>query len=140
LDLDRAGATIVEVGGKRNLPEFAKLATSFNIPTGILYDEDSSDFKDNQEEEAVFNAQLDAFGRSDGTVRVWRIPKTYEDNLRKVVGEAQYQAMCQKYAKTGKPTRARLIATEQGLPIPVPLEDVLRWLANKPAGVSSKGS
>jgi hypothetical protein len=122
------------------LPEFAKLAVSFSIPTGILYDEDSSDFKDNQQEELAFNAQLDAFGRPDLSVRVWKISKTYEDNLRKAVGEAQYQVMCQKYAKTGKPTRARLMATEKGLPIPAPLEDVLRWLANKHAGVSPKGS
>ena len=37
IDLDRAGATIVEVGGKRNLKDFAELAISFQIPTGIVY-------------------------------------------------------------------------------------------------------
>ena len=37
-DLDRAGATIVEVGGKRNLKDFAELAISFQIPTGVAYD------------------------------------------------------------------------------------------------------
>ena len=38
LDLDRQGATIIEVGGKRNLIEFAQIAISFGIPTGIVYD------------------------------------------------------------------------------------------------------
>ena len=33
LDLDRTGATIVEVGGKRNLKDFAELAISFQIPS-----------------------------------------------------------------------------------------------------------
>jgi putative ATP-dependent endonuclease of OLD family len=32
------------VGGKRNLMEFAKIAISFGIPTGVIYDRDSSDF------------------------------------------------------------------------------------------------
>jgi len=44
LDLDRRGATIVEVGGKRNLKDFADLAISFQIPVGVVYDKDSSDF------------------------------------------------------------------------------------------------
>jgi putative ATP-dependent endonuclease of OLD family len=45
VDLDRVGATIIEVGGKRNLVEFAELALSFGIPTGVVYDKDSSDFR-----------------------------------------------------------------------------------------------
>ena len=63
LDLDRKGATIVEVGGKRNLIEFALIASSFGIPTGVMYDEDSSDIEDKQEE-AEFNKQLDAIADS----------------------------------------------------------------------------
>jgi predicted ATP-dependent endonuclease of OLD family len=44
LDLDRAGATIVEVQGKKNLIDFAEIATSFRIPTGIVYDKDATNF------------------------------------------------------------------------------------------------
>lgn len=128
LDLDRAGATIVEVGGKRNLLEFAKIASSFDIPTGILYDEDSSDFRDQQEgEEAAFNATLEALAREDGSVAVWSLDKNYEDNLRRALGAARYEKLCAKHVFR-KPTRARLIAMEQGLPVPEPLEEVLRWL------------
>ena len=131
LDLDRAGATIVEVGGKRNLTEFIQIATSFEIPTGIVYDEDSSDF-DNKGEEAKFNATLDGFSKADGSVQVWRLSKNYEDHLRSAVGEGKYQELCQKYPNFGKPTRARLIAMEVDLPIPNPIPGILGWLANKP--------
>lgn len=130
-DLDREGATIVEVGGKRNLPEFAAIAISFGIPTGVLYDEDSSDFRDDRGDEPAFNARLDALARPDGSVRVWRLSTKYEDELRKALGESKYQELCQKYPKVGRPTRARLIATEPELPIPPNLVDALSWLANK---------
>ena len=132
LDLDREGATIVEVGGKRNLPEFARIAMSFGIPTSILYDEDSTDFKDRKEEEKKFNEGLDALKRADRAVMVWCFSRNYEDNLRQAVGEKKYQELCQKYSNTGKPIRARLIAMETDLPVPPPLGEVLRWLANKP--------
>ncbi len=132
-DLDREGASIVEVGGKRNLPEFAKIAWSFRIPTGILYDEDSSDFEDKKDEQA-FNNALEGFARADGTMRVWHFSKRYEDHLRTAIGEKKYQELCQKYPQVGKPTRARLIAMEDGLPTPPPLEEVLGWLAKGPGG------
>jgi len=131
LDLDREGATIVEVGGKRNLIEFAKIAASFGIPTSILYDTDSSDFKDKREEEAAFNKELDAFAKADGLFKVWQCSKNYEDELRRCLGEKKYQDLCQKYERVPKPSRARLIASEDELPIPPPFEEVLRWLAKK---------
>ena len=134
LDLDREGATIVEVGGKRNLIEFAKIAASFGIPTGIVYDLDSSDFKGKQEEEVAFNKELDDFAKADDLFKVWQCSKNYEDQLRKSLGEQKYQELCQKYERVAKPTRARLIASEDGLPIPPPFEEVLRWLANKENG------
>jgi hypothetical protein len=83
-------------------------------------------------EEEKFNEQLDAFANREGTRRVWRLSKKYENHLRKALGEKKYQELCQKYSLVEKPTRARLIATEAGLSIPEPVEDVLRWLANKP--------
>jgi putative ATP-dependent endonuclease of OLD family len=133
IDLDSAGATIIEVGGKRNLMEFARIAISFGIPTGIAYDKDSSDFpKDKRSEEEAYNAQLDALAKADGTVRVWRFDVNYETHLRNALEEAKFQQLCQKFPNVGKPTRARLIAMEPHLPIPLPVEDILGWLANRP--------
>lgn len=130
IDLDREGATVVEVGGKRNLKEFAEIAISFGIPTGIVYDRDSSDIKDEQEEQAV-NAELDALGEEDGSVMVWGLSNNYEDHLRSALGEERYQTLCQKFPKVGKPTRARLIALEDGLPIPDPVSEILNWLGGR---------
>jgi putative ATP-dependent endonuclease of OLD family len=127
-DLDRNGATIVEAGGKRNLLEFVHIAESFGIPVSILYDEDSSDFKDRHDEEQKFNQQLDDLRNNGGSVRVWRMPKNYESQLRKTLGEAKYLELCQKYSNVGKPTRARLIACEPGLPVPDAIAEILKWL------------
>jgi predicted ATP-dependent endonuclease of OLD family len=133
IDLDQSGATIIEVGGKRNLMEFARIAISLRIPTGVVYDKDSSDFpKEKKAEEEAYNAQVDALHNADGTVQVWKLHDCYEDHLRKALGEPKYQELCQKFPNVGKPTKARLIAMEPGLVIPEPVEEILRWLGNKP--------
>jgi putative ATP-dependent endonuclease of the OLD family len=130
IDLDREGATIVEVGGKKNLLEFARIATSFGIPTGVVYDVDSSDFDGKQkEEEEAYNASLDALAGSHEGVSVWRFSPRYERHLRDALGENNYQSLCQKFPSVGKPTQARLIALEGGTPIPKPVDEILEWLA-----------
>lgn len=123
LDLDREGATIIEAGGKRNIQTFADIAISFEIPTSILYDEDSSDFQ-STDEETKFNSQLEAYARQDGTVRVWGLKSKYEDHLVRSIGDEKFQEVCQKFSGVGKPARLRLIASEEGLPIPEPLAEV----------------
>lgn len=131
LDLDKAGATIVEAGGKRNVKDLVEIATSFGIHVGVVYDEDSSDFQ-NKVDEKAFNAELDALAKPDGSVRVWRLSKNYEDHLRKALTEPVYQQLSQKYAAEAgrsKAVKARLIATEQGKPVPPPVGDILKWLA-----------
>lgn len=137
LDLDREGATIVEVGGKRNLMEFAQIAASFEIPTGVVYDEDSSDFGPKQKnDEAAYNAALDGLAKADGSVKVWRFSSNYEAHLRAALGDGAYQDLCQKFPNTGKPTRARLIAMEDGTAIPAPVDDILYWLAGRPKPIA----
>jgi ABC-type cobalamin/Fe3+-siderophores transport system ATPase subunit len=137
VDLDEAGATIVEVGGKRNLMEIAGIAISFGIPTGVVYDEDSSDFRNQRADEESLNGQLDALARDDRSVRVWRLVKNYEDHLRGCLGEEEYQRLCNKFASMGKPTRARRIAQEPDLPIPPPFGEILDWLVGQPVEGSS---
>ena len=132
IDLDRAGSTIVEVGGKRNIPDLASVAISLSIPTGIVYDEDSPEFKDRRQEEALFNAKLDALARPDATVRVWRLTKDFEDHVRRAVGEAKYQHLCQRFsteAGRSKPIKQRLIARDGDTSIPEEFVELLVWLA-----------
>jgi predicted ATP-dependent endonuclease of OLD family len=140
LDLDREGATIVEVGGKRNLPEFAGIASSFQIPTGVVYDKDSSDFRGEKEKEEEFNQLLDSLEKEDGSVRVWRLTSKYEDHVRNAFGEETYQELCQNFPGLSKPTRQRLIAMEDGLPVPKPFDDILSWLADKPVAAAAGGA
>jgi len=134
IDIDREGATIVEVGGKRNLPEFADIASSFGIPTGILYDKDSSDFKDKRNDEVQFNKDLDFRNKDNESCRVWCLDKNYEDNIKKELGEDNYQKLCAKFPNVSKAVRARLIAMDDEFPVPNPLKEVLIWLANKNVG------
>ena len=129
LDLDREGATIVEVGGKGNLEYFANIAISFNIPTGIVFDLDASDYKDKRDEEKAINEDLNK--RDNGKdIRVWPFDKKYEDHLRTAIGEEKYQELSQKFGKN-KVYKARMIAMEKEIKIPEPVEEILLWLANK---------
>jgi predicted ATP-dependent endonuclease of OLD family len=77
LDIDAAAATVVEVGGKRNLIDIAELAISFGIPTGIIYDKDSGDFGNRKNEETEYNKRLDDLGKTNGSVRVWQLDPDY---------------------------------------------------------------
>lgn len=126
VDLDRAGATIVEVGGKRNLLPFAEVAASFGIPTGLLFDEDSGDIQD-ADVEATLNQRLEAFGESEATHAAWQLSQDYEDNLRRQLGENRYQELCQTHSGVGKPSPARLIAADNSAPIPAPVEEIIGW-------------
>ncbi len=131
LDLDRAGATIVEVGGKKSLMEMALIAMSLEIPTGVLYDRDSSDFSRNPAgEEDAYNSQLNRL--DDGVkTRVWMMKKDYEDELRTAFGETQYQTLCAKYGAISKVIRGRLIAEQETLlPIPTVIKEATEWLGD----------
>lgn len=125
-DLDNAGVTIVEVGGKRNLKMFVDIAISFGIPTGLIYDTDSSDFGDKDEEDA-FNQDLENY--SQNGVSVWKFDKNYEDELRNAMTEDKYQEACQKYGRR-KTIRARLIAQDESYEIPEFIKPITSWLAN----------
>ena len=78
----------MEVGGKRNLKDFAELAISVQILVGIVYDQDSSDFKE-EDEETEYNGILDGFQTDDGLVRAWQIDRKHEDAVRRAVGEKE---------------------------------------------------
>ncbi len=127
LNLDRGGCSIVEVGGKRNLPMFLDVVSSFGIPVTVVFDTDSSDFpKGKQDEEEAFNAELSA--RQNDLVRVTEVSPKYEAVLRDQIGDATYQALCQKYPGASKPRRARLIAADNEAPVPALANEILKPL------------
>lgn len=127
LDFDCKGATIVEVGGKRNLTAFADLAKSFEIPFGIAYDIDSSDFPD-KSVETVYNSSLDAYQSNDNMV--WKFDKKYEDELRSFLTEPVYIKACEKYPNYSKAVKARLIAQDSEFEVPTFIEPIMTWLSS----------
>ncbi|HEL8421055.1 TPA: hypothetical protein U0D67_001994, partial [Legionella pneumophila] len=82
----------------------------------------------NKQEEESFNNILDGLETSDGTVKVWKFEKNFENYYRSEIGEDNYQILCQKFPNTAKPTRARLIAMENDYPIPKTILEVLSWV------------
>lgn len=131
IGLDAAGGTIVEAGGKRALMDFAELAISFGIPTGIVYDRESSEIAD-KKEEAEYNTRLDAMATPDGSVMVWCLDPDYETATQAEVGEAKYREIMDRYPPSvygkGKPRRARLAATDAEMRAPQPLLEAIKWL------------
>ncbi len=128
LDFDGVGGTIVEVGGKRNLQMMADIALSFDISTGIIFDTDSSDFSDKTEEKE-FNELLDGYSKKGA--KVWKFEKNYEEELKKALTDNVYQTACQKYPKTSKAIKARLIAQDTTYSVPDFIKPIIKWLANK---------
>jgi len=104
------------------------LITSFNIPLGIIYDIDCSDIQKEDEEKAL-NEELEKY-KTKG-VSVWGFDKKYEDELKKSLGDDVYQNACQKYSKTAKPTRARLIASDDEYSIPEFIKPIIKWLSGE---------
>lgn len=124
VDLDRLGISVVEVGGKRNLPAFADIVASFGIPLTIVFDTDSSEFRDRREEEGEFNAALRA--RQSDRVNVIELDPKYEAVYREQIGDAEYQRVCEAYPGVTKAVRGRLIAADESAPVPDFMERVLR--------------
>lgn len=125
IDFDSVGATIIEVGGKRNLKSFADLIISFNIPLGIIYDIDCTDIKD-AEENTILNLELEGYKQRG--VNVWSFDKKYEEEFKKEFGVQVYDEVCNKYPKVSKATRARLIAIDTEYPVPKFVKPIIKWL------------
>ncbi|WP_198026147.1 AAA family ATPase [Mesorhizobium sp. LNHC209A00] len=131
VDLDAAGGTIVEAGGKRALIDFAELAISFGIPTGIIYDRDSKEIT-NKEEEGIYNARLDGMASADGQARVWCLDPDYEQAIIAEMGETKSREILDRYPPSiygkGRARRARMAATDSEMRAPPKLMEAIRWL------------
>lgn len=128
IDFDGVGSTIIEVGGKRNLIDFVELAISFEIPVGLVYDTDSSDFKkDEKDEETNYNELLNSYAGKG--VQVFVFEKNYEDECKKFYSDKTYQEYCQQFGRN-KTLRARLMAQEESIPIPDFVQPIIGWLGS----------
>jgi predicted ATP-dependent endonuclease of OLD family len=140
IDLDTAGVTVVEVGGKKNLLDVAELAVSFGIPTGVIFDTDAKDFSSEQEQ-AEYNDKL--LRLANATTCVWPLDPDYERYLRSVVGEETYLKVLARYPPSefgqSKSRRGRLIAADPDMTVPPVLAEALRWAAERPLSQKSSG-
>jgi predicted ATP-dependent endonuclease of OLD family len=128
IDFDGVGSTIIEVGGKRNLIDFVELAISFEIPVGLVYDTDSSDFKkDEKDEESKYNELLNSYAGKG--VQVFVFEKNYEDECKRFYSDKTYQVYCQQFGRN-KTLRARLMAQEESIPIPDFVQPIIGWLGS----------
>lgn len=116
-DLNRSGCSVIEVGGKKALKQFAQIVSSFGIPLTIVFDRDASKgtFKDKKEEES-FNAELHAM--KSPSVRVIEHAPDFEGVFRTEIGEDAYLKHCQKYPDTSKAVKQRLIAADPSVETP----------------------
>lgn len=124
-DLDRVGTSIIEVGGKRNLIDYVELALSFEIPVGVVYDTDSSDFAGKKDEEIEYNKSIESFLKKG--VQVYSFNKNYENELREFYGDDLYQSYCMKYGRN-KAQRARLMAMDEEISIPDFVKSIIEWI------------
>jgi len=125
IDLDKIGASIIEVGGKRNLIDYVELALSFDIQVGVVYDTDSFDFSGKREEEKEYNETINSYAEKG--VAVFTFKKNYEDELRRFYGEEQYQRYCNIYGRN-KTQRARLMAMNEDIEIPEFIKPIIDWI------------
>lgn len=128
IDFDGVGSTIIEVGGKRNLIDFVELAISFEIPVGLVYDTDSSDFKkEEKSEEEKYNELLNSYAQRG--VQVFVFEKNYEDECKKFYSDKTYQDYCQQFGRN-KTLRAKLMAQEESISIPDFVQPIIAWLGS----------
>jgi predicted ATP-dependent endonuclease of OLD family len=122
IDLDGAGATVINSGGKSAVLDLAKIAISFGIPTGIVYDVDGGD--------DPLNAELEALA-SDG-VRIWSLDPDYEKAASAEVGEDRYREIMDRYPPSAygksKSRRARMAAADDDMRPPAKLLEAIQWL------------
>jgi predicted ATP-dependent endonuclease of OLD family len=116
VDLNRRNISIIEVGGKKSLPLFLDVVSSLRISVTVVFDTDSSDFRDNREKELDFNRTLTE--RSGDGIRVIEMEPDYEKSYRRQIGEESYLKLCNQYPGPSKSVRAVQIARDASTQIP----------------------
>lgn len=111
-DADREGISIVECGGKPNIPLFARICDAVGVPYLVVHDRDAPRGKEPIPSERAVNAEI---ARAAGSERT-------------IVLEPDFEAVAGLEGHSHKPERAwRSFAVERRA-IPEPLEDAVRRL------------
>ena len=109
-DADREGVSIVECGGKSNIPVFAQICQSCGIPFVVVHDRDAEPDEDPIPAEVALNALIaEVVGRE-----------------RTIVLEPDFEAVAGLKGHSGKPERAWRHFSQPGVEVPEPLERAVR--------------
>jgi AAA domain, putative AbiEii toxin, Type IV TA system len=109
-DADRAGVSIVECGGKSNIPVFAQICRSCGIPFIVVHDRDAEPGKDPIPQEVALN---DLIAATAGAERI-------------VVLEPDFEGVAGLRGHSNKPERAWNHFSTPGVEVPEPLERAVR--------------
>ena len=105
-DADRAGVSIVECGGKSNIPVFARICQACEIPFVVVHDRDAEPGKDPIPQEVALN---DLIAATAGAERL-------------VVLEPDFEGVAGLRGHANKPERAWNHFSTPGVEVPEPLE------------------
>lgn len=119
-DADREGVSVVECGGKSNIPVFARICQACGIPFVVVHDRDAEPGKEPIPAEVALNTLIAEVAGSE----------------RAVVLEPDFEAVAGLRGQSNKPERAWNHFSTPGVEVPEPLERAVR-LALEP--LSPKG-
>ena len=109
-DADREGVSIVECGGKSNIPVFARICQSCGIPFAVVHDRDAEPGEEPIPAEVALNALIAEVVGSERTV----------------VLEPDFEAVARLKGHSGKPERAWRHFSTPGVEVPAPLARAVR--------------
>jgi hypothetical protein len=109
-DADREGVSIVECGGKSNIPVFAQICRSCGIPFVVVHDRDAEPGEEPIPQEVALNALIAEAAGSD----------------RVVVLEPDFEGVAGLRGHSNKPERAWNHFSTPGVEVPEPLERAVR--------------
>ncbi len=109
-DADREGVSVVECGGKSNIPVFARICQACGIPVVAVHDRDAEPGKEPIPAEVALNTLIAEVAGSE----------------RAVVLEPDFEAVAGLRGQSNKPERAWNHFSTPGVEVPEPLERAVR--------------
>jgi len=130
VDFDTNSVTVVDAGGKENLLLYAKIANSFGLPVGVVFDCDTITENENKKAKAIKDNQEIEKWCKDNHVSCWKLQGDYEVVVRAAIGDENWGKLLDKYQEYGSVKhRQRLIAEDKEVVTPDVISEIVKWAA-----------
>ncbi|HPQ55945.1 MAG TPA: AAA family ATPase [Bacteroidales bacterium] len=126
LDYDMLGVTILDVGNKSSMPDFAELALAFGICIALAFDKHSSYFADRRADEEIINEKLLTY--KEKGIQLFYSNNTYADELKREWGETVFQQYMDKYSDNNKEGKIMSFASDPDIPVPNFILQIVDWI------------